>query len=69
MNDDYRKYFYIPHNDVIDMVDEELKRVEYVPKDDPYHEGYRTALYVVRRFAISQIGLYEERMKFEAKKG
>ena len=47
---------YIPYNDVIDLVDRELKRVEYVPKDEPYHEGYRDALYMIRRYAIFRLG-------------
>lgn len=51
---------YIPYNDVIDIVDRELKRVEYVPKDEAYYEGYRHALRITRQFVISRLGQSEE---------
>lgn len=56
MTDVPKVYFYIPYNDVLDMLDAELRRVEYVPKDEAYYEGYRHALRITRQFVISRLG-------------
>ena len=59
MREDRKIYIHIPYNDVLDAVETEIRKCEYIPRDDMYHKGYLDALYLTRRIILSKIGQSE----------
>lgn len=55
MSDNRKVRLYIPYNDVLDMIDAEIRCYESVAIKKVYYNGYCEALYIIRRFLISKL--------------